>query len=245
MVVGKWYGAADLGIYNRAYSLLMLPLNLVTGLFNNILFPNLKKLQTRNGDIENEYYFVLTVISVITYPLVLLFVLFPNQLVGMLWGKNWMGVAELLPYFGLLIFTQSLLSTSGHLLILFKKERAFMISGWVTAVFLISFIILGATISLKGIAQFYSLSFILFVITMNVVYIYIRTLRMNKARALAFWLPKIALSMLIWISLYFELDRLKNIAIAAFTAYVIFTSWQELKKILGKLRKVAFKRSFS
>jgi O-antigen/teichoic acid export membrane protein len=245
MIVGKWYGAADLGIYNRAYSLLMLPLNLVTGLFNNILFPNLKKLQSRNGDIENEYYFVLTIISLITYPLVLLFVLFPKELVGVLWGRNWMPVADLLPYFGLLIFTQSLLSTSGHLLILQKKERAFMISGWLTALFLISFIILGATISLKGIAQFYSLSYILFVIMMNVFYIYIRTLGLNKARVYAFWLPKVALSLLLWTSLYFNLDGMRNIMIAAFTLYVLLTSWQELKKIAGKVRRVALSRSFS
>jgi len=234
MIVGKWYGAADLGIYNRAYSLLMLPLNLVTGLFNNILFPNLKKLQSRNGDIENEYYFVLTIISLITYPLVLLFVMFPNELVGILWGRSWMRVAGLLPYFGLLIFTQSLMSTSGHLLILQKKERAFMISGWLTALFLISFIILGATISLKGIAQFYSLAYILFVIMMNVFYIYIRTLGMNKTRVYSFWLPKVAISLLLWISLYFDLNSMRDVMIAVFTLYVLLTSWQELKKIAGK-----------
>ena len=245
MIVGKWYGPADLGIYNRAYSLLMLPLNLVTGLFNNILFPNLKKLQSRNGDIENEYYFVLTIISMITYPLVLVFILFPKELVFVLWGRNWMPVSDLLPYFGLLIFTQSLLSTAGHLLILRKKERAFMIAGWVTALFLISFIILGATISLKGIAQFYSLSYILFVLMLNVFYIYIRTLGMNKARVYGFWLPKVGLSLLLWMSLYFNLDNMRNIMVAVFSCYVLLSSWQELKKIAGKVRRVALNRSFS
>ncbi len=239
MIVGKWYGAADLGIYNRAYSLLMLPLNLITGLFNNILFPNLKKLQSRNGDIETEYYFVLNVIGYLTFPLVLFFVVFPKELVLMLWGKNWIHVSELLPYFGLLIFTQSLLSTSGHLLILYKKERAFMISGWISALFLISFIIFGATISLEAIAQFYSLSFIVFVLLLNVFYIYIKNLGFNKRRVYAFWLPKMAFSLLIWLGLYFRQDYLRNIAVSGFSIYVLLTGLPLLKAVAGKLGQTA------
>jgi O-antigen/teichoic acid export membrane protein/glycosyltransferase involved in cell wall biosynthesis len=235
MIVGKWYGAADLGIYNRAYSLLMLPLNLITGLFNNILFPNLKKLQSRNGDVEKEYYFVLNVISFLTFPLVLLFVCFPKEMVLLLWGKNWALVADLLPYFGLLIFTQSLLSTSGHLLILYKKEKAFMICGWITAVFVVSFIVFGATISLVGIAQFYSLSFIVFVLLLNVFYIYIKTLGLNRKKVLAFWLPKIVLSLLLWLCLYFRLDLLQNLMMAVFALYVLISGAPVLKAAIGRL----------
>ena len=239
MIVGKWYGAGELGIYNRAYSLLMLPLNLITGLFNNILFPNLKKLQSRNGDIENEYYFVLNVIGFLTFPLVLLFVVFPKELVLVLWGKNWVQVADLLPYFGLLIFTQSLLSTSGHLLILYKKERAFMISGWISAVFLIGFIVLGATISLEAIAQFYSLSFIVFVLLLNVFYIYIKNLQLNRKKVYAFWLPKMLLSLLIWLCLYFKQDYLRNIAVAVFSVYVLLSGRHLLKAVTGKIGRTA------
>ena len=210
-----------------------------TGLFNNILFPNLKRLQSRNGDIENEYYFVLTVISFITFPLVVLFVLFPKEMVLLLWGKNWVHVSELLPYFGLLIFTQSLLSTSGHLLILYKKERAFMISGWITALFLISFIVLGATISLEAIAQFYSLSYIVFIILLNVFYIYIKSLGLNKRRVYAFWLPKVVLSLLLWLCLYFRLDYLRNVMMGVFSIYVLVSGGALLKSLAGRLGQTA------
>jgi O-antigen/teichoic acid export membrane protein len=235
MIVGKWYGPSDLGIYNRAYSLLMLPLNLITGLFNNILFPNLKKLQSRNGDIENEYYFVLNVIGCLTFPLTLLFVVFPKELVLILWGRDWARVADLLPYFGLLIFTQSLLSTSGHLLILYKKERAFMISGWISAFFLIGFIVMGATVSLEAIAQMYSLAFIVFVLLLNIFYIYIKSLGLRKGRVYAFWLPKMAFTLLIWLCLYFRQDYLRNVGVAAFSIYVLLSSRQLLKAMAGHL----------
>ena len=112
-----------------------------------------------------------------------------------------------------------------------------MIAGWLSAFFLISFIILGATISLKGIAQFYSLSYIVFVLLLQVFYIYIKTLNFNKARVYAFWFPKIILSLLLWLSLYFKLNNLRNILIIVFTAYTLLASWPELKKIAGKIKQ--------
>lgn len=237
MLVGKWYGAADLGIYNRAYSLLTLPLSLITGLFNTILFPSLKKLQNENGDIESEYYFVLRVITFLSYPLVIIFILFPHQLVSLLWGKNWLEVATLLPYFGLLIFTQTLLSTCGSLLILNGKEREFMISGWVGAFFLIGGIVIGAFISLKAIAQFYSLSFFLFVLSFTVYYTFIYSLKFNKNKVLVFWIPKVLFSTLIWLALYFNVFIMKEILLVLLTVYLIFDSRKELEKVLSLVRK--------
>lgn len=112
-----------------------------------------------------------------------------------------------------------------------------MICGWITALFLISFIIFGATISLEGIAQFYSLSYIVFVILLNVFYIYIRTLRLNRRRVYLFWLPKVALSLALWICLYFQLDYLRNVMMAVFTVYLLISGRHLLKAVADRLRQ--------
>lgn len=236
MVVGKWYGSASLGIYNRAYSLLTLPLTLITGLFSNILFPSLKRLKVEGGDVQKEYYFVLRIISFLSFPLVLIFILIPEKLVLLLWGPNWLLVAELLPYFGLLIFTQTLLSTVGQLLILEGKERAFMISGWISAVFLVSSIIFGATFSLVKIAQFYSLAYILLVLNFNVFYVYIYILKFKKGPALLFWLTRVSFSTLIWFAIYFNLFPAKIVLLALLLAYLLFDSRNEIAKVYNLLR---------
>lgn len=237
MVVGKWYGAAELGIYNRAYSLLLLPITLISALFNTILFPSMKKLQSEGGDIESEYYFVLKVITFLSYPLVLLFIIFPHGLVSLLWGKNWLQVATLLPYFGLLVFTQPLLPITGPLLMLKNKEREYMISGWVTAFFCVGSIVIGGLISLMAIVQFYSLAYISVVLIFQVFYVVIRNLGFNKKKVLIFWLPKIFLSMLIWVTLYFDLVIIKYILLAIFTVYLIFDGRKELNKVISLVRK--------
>ena len=236
MVVGKLYGAGELGIYNRAYSLLLLPLSLITGLFSSVLFPSMKKLKADGGDIETEYYFVLRIITFLSYPLVILFILVPQGLVMLLWGRNWIQVATLLPYFGLLIFTQTLLSTAGSMLILKEKEREFMISGWVTAFFLVSAIVLGGFISLIAIAQFYSFAYISFVLIFQVFYTFINSLEFDKNGVFVFWLPKIVLSLLIWISLYFNVVVVKDALLIVLTIYLIFDGRKEINKIISLIK---------
>ena len=231
MIVGKWYGASELGLYARAYSLLTLPLTLITGLFSNILFPSLKKLQSEGGDIELEYYFVLRVITFLSFPLVFILIALPDQLVLVLWGQKWITVAKFLPYFGLLIYTQTLLSTVGQLLILKGKEREYMISGWVSALFLVGGIVFGATISLIGIAQFYALSFLLLVLIFNVFYIYIRALKFNAYNVIWFWLPKIIMSLLIWISIFFNMPLVKHVLLTLLFFSIVFEGRNEIFKI--------------
>ncbi|HYK47066.1 MAG TPA: oligosaccharide flippase family protein, partial [Parafilimonas sp.] len=117
LLVGKYYGTADLGIYSRAYQMLTLPLALITGIFTTVLYPSLVRYKERGGDVENEYAFVLKLISFINFPLAVLLLLLPKQFVHILWGDQWMMVAQLLPYFGVLILSQTLFSTLGTILL--------------------------------------------------------------------------------------------------------------------------------
>ncbi len=232
LIVGKVYGVNDLGIYNRAYSLLTLPLSLITGLMGTVLYPSLKKLKVEGGDINTEYIFVLKIISILVYPIAFIFILFPQQLVLLLWGENWMEVGTLLPYFGLLIFGQSLLSTTGNILVLLSKEKTLMISGWYGAFFTIAGISIGAFYSLQAIAQFYSLAFILFVLPFNMIYIFYNALRFNLKELLIFWLPIILISIGIWISCYYDHFGAKVFLLATLFLNMCVGSRNEIKKII-------------
>jgi PST family polysaccharide transporter len=122
LIVGKIYGAGSLGIYNRAYNLLSMAIGMITNLFGKILMPSLKDLANRGGDVNKEYMNTLGVISIINYPLSILFILFAKPLVILLWSETWIQVAELLPYIGVLILVRTLNSTTGHIFILYNKH---------------------------------------------------------------------------------------------------------------------------
>ncbi len=238
LLVGKMYGTADLGIYSRAYSLLQFPLSLITGVMSTVLYPSLNKHKETGGAIEGEYFFVMKVISVICFPISLILIMFPDVLVHYLWGDNWKKVAELLPFFGILILSQPMLSTVGNILILEGKERSLMLSGWVGSIFLITGIVIGANISLLAIAKYYSLGFLLLVLPFNITYIYIKSLGFTPKTVLMFWCPVLLTSLLLWVACVYNRQDYKWITLSLVVVQIGFglsTEFQALKRNIQSL----------
>lgn len=237
LIVGKVYGVNDLGIYNRGYSLLTLPLTLISGLMGTVLYPSLKKLKSEGGDIFKEYMFVLKVISFIVYPIAFVLIMFPFDLVLLLWGETWRKVGTLLPYFGLLIFSQALLSTTGNILVLQGKEKALMLSGWVGAFFMILGICYGALSSIVAIAQFYSLAFIICVLPFNVFYVFYRSLNFNLKELLPFWIPIIVVSFCIWGACFYNLQGIKLGMLLVLLVVCLVNARSEIFNVSAKVRR--------
>jgi teichuronic acid exporter len=103
LIIGKMYGTHSLGIYNRAYQILRMALDLITGIFGTVLYPSLQKHKNEGGDVNKEYTSILGIISILSLPFAVPLILIPNWLVFILWGEKWMEVAELIPFFGVLI----------------------------------------------------------------------------------------------------------------------------------------------
>lgn len=246
LLVGRFFGVAELGIYNRAYNLLMMPLGIITGLISTVLFPSLKQLKQEGGDVSSEYLFILKMIMTVTFPISFVLILFPENLVMVLWGKQWLGVSQFLPYFGLLLFSQNLLSTTGGMLVLFEKERTMMVSGWVSAVAMAAGILYGAGISVVGIAQFYSLAFILFVLPFNLFYLFIGAFRFEKRSMILFWLPVVAISLSIWLACYFQNHSWRICSVAVLFLFILHqtkTEWQKVWQTILPKRGALFLRT--
>jgi teichuronic acid exporter len=239
LIVGKLYGVADLGIYNRAYSLLTFPLTLITGLMGTVLYPSLKKLKAEGGDVNTEYIYVLKIISLIVFPVSCILLLCPDLLVRLLWGDKWSRVAAFLPYFGLLLFSQPLLSTIGNFLVLQGKEKSLMYSGWVTSTFIILAILFGSMYSMMAIVQSYALCFILLVLPYNIYFVYYRVLKFDAKLLFRFWFPVVGISLGIWVSCFFDLPTLKYGFILILLTYLILSSLKELK---GLIQMISLRR---
>ncbi len=237
LIVGKLYGVTDLGIYNRAYSILVLPLSLITGLMSTVLYPSLKKLKEEGGDIKVEYLFVLRIILLIAYPIGVILILLPVQLVTLFWGENWIKVAGLLPYFGILVFSQSLLSTTGNILVLQDKEKFLVISGWISGIIMISGIAFGAHISLLGVARYYSLFFITLALPFNAIFIFYKALDMGSLKVIKFWAPIIIASIILWLGCFFEISYVKYMGLLMLLIFIIITSNTELITVYSKVKK--------
>jgi O-antigen/teichoic acid export membrane protein len=237
LLVGRLYGPGDLGIYGRAYNLLTFPLNLISGLIGAVLFPSLNKIKNSPDAVRKEYLFILKLISFIAFPISFILLLFSERLVLLLWGEAWIGVARFLPYFGLLLLSQSLLSTVGNVLVLVKKEEVLRLTGWASAAVIITSIALGASVSLVAIAQYYSLGFIAVVLPLHLFWVYIRTLQYSYRTMLLFWGPNILFSFAIWFTCYYNMEVLRLLLLGAFFTTMLFNARPEIAKAFVLLNK--------
>jgi O-antigen/teichoic acid export membrane protein len=231
LIIGKFYSEYDLGIYNRAYKMLQLALNLISGLLGTVLYPSLKKLKMEGGNIHNEYSNVLGIISIINFPVGAILILIPDFFVRTLWGENWMLVADLLPYFGILIIFQTLISTIGHFYVLENKENALMKIGVISAIIMVACIIIGAFFSVKLIAIAYTLGFMIIIIPLYLYFGFYKTFKFSAKHVLQFWIPKLILGLSIVIAEILDLKYLINILVIVFAIHLIYFQRKDIKKL--------------
>ena len=231
LIIGKVYGSASLGIYNRAYRILNMITEIMTGLFGKVLFPSLKDLMIKGGDTNKEYMNLLGIISLINYPVAVLLIFFAEPLVVLLWSEKWILVAELLPYIGVLILTQTLNSTVGNVFILYNRERILFRLGMFINLILILAIATGAFFSYVHVLRFYALAFVLINLPLVLHYGFRISFGFKPKEILSFWIPKIALSFLMIISIWTKYEWVTFSLALAYLVHLIIRQREDIRNI--------------
>jgi len=237
LIIGKVFGTQSLGIYDRAYKLLNLALGVMTGLFGKVLYPSLKDLLSSGGDVNKEYMNTLGIISLLNFPVSVLLIFFSEPLVMLLWSERWIQVAELLPYIGILILSQTLNSTTGNIFILKGKERTLMLLGIPTNIVIILSIGAGAFFSIVHVLRFYSLAFVIFDIPLVLYYGFKKTFGYDTKTILKFWLPKIILSVLMIISVWTDYTWITACLATTYLIHLLISQKDDIHNLVRFIRK--------
>jgi O-antigen/teichoic acid export membrane protein len=113
LLVGKFIGSAGLGIYTRAYSIMLMPLNQISSTVGQVMFPSLSKIQDDKVLVKQIYLRTISVIALITFPMMIGLFTVADSFVLALLGLKWKGVIPLLQIFALLGMVQSIGTTVG------------------------------------------------------------------------------------------------------------------------------------
>lgn len=191
LFIGKIYGEATLGVYNYAYKLLMLPQGIIGSVFSQLFLPSFKKALSENPDfdLQKEITRLLGAVSIVVLPISLVFWLFPDTFVEILFSKSWIEVAEYLPYFGILLIQQSMISFTGNIFVLLKKEKVLFRLGTVNAILLVISMLLGGIISVKALILSYLLTYTLVAVPILLKYGFVDALGFSK-RIYVYWIGK-------------------------------------------------------
>ncbi len=164
ILIGWRWGASPLGLYQKAYSLLMLPLNQVNAPISNVAISALSRVQN-DGPSQRRYFIRgYTIATSITMPIVLASTIFSEDIIGFLLGEQWQPSVAIFRLLAPAALAGALLNPFGWLFVSTGRADRQMRAGVVwTASILIAFV-LGLQFGPQGVAVGYSLMAVLLAI---------------------------------------------------------------------------------
>jgi PST family polysaccharide transporter len=104
LVVGRWLGAAALGIYGRAYTLMIIPATVFGKIVNRVLFPVMAQVQDERHRLSAAYERASAVVAMVSLPVSAFLWIVAPEFIPVLLGPKW--TAVVIPF---RLFTCSLL----------------------------------------------------------------------------------------------------------------------------------------
>jgi PST family polysaccharide transporter len=156
LLIGRFVGPAALGIYSRAYSLMIMPLTQVSRVVGRVMFPALSSIQDDKPRVKSVYLKSISVIGLITFPMMTGLFAVSDHFVLALLGDKW---AEVIPVFKIFCWVgliQSISTTVGWIYLSQARTDLYFTMGLIgSAVAILSFII-GIHWGIMGVAWAYS-----------------------------------------------------------------------------------------
>jgi PST family polysaccharide transporter len=163
VLIGRFWGSQSLGLYSRAYQLLMLPIDQINAPIGAVAIPALSRLNTSPEKYRAAYIRMVEKLALITMPLTAYLMIVSDWVVLLLLGPNWQGVSPIFSILALAGLIQPICSTAGWLFISQGRTAEILRWGIVSSVM----IVLSFTIGLKwgavGVALAYSCTFVVLV----------------------------------------------------------------------------------
>jgi PST family polysaccharide transporter len=165
-IIAKVLGSNDLGIYTRAYSLMLLPLRNVSTIVTKVMFPAFSQKQDDLQLLKKYYLNIIQYIALITFPLMIGLSLVSKEFVLLFFGNKWSAMIPILSILSGLGAIQSIISLNGLIYnSLGKVNIAFRVSIITNIVLIIAFVI-GVNFGLIGVAYSYLIASALLLIPM-------------------------------------------------------------------------------
>jgi O-antigen/teichoic acid export membrane protein len=113
LLIGRFVGPVELGLYNRAYNLVLLQLTNVSYVVGRPLYPALSKLQDEPNRVRHAYLRALAIIALVTFPIATGCLVAAEPLVLTLFGPKWSGVVPLMQILAIAAVLQTICTTTG------------------------------------------------------------------------------------------------------------------------------------
>jgi O-antigen/teichoic acid export membrane protein len=155
LLIGRVWGAQQLGIYNRAYQLMMLPIDQINEPISSVAIPSLSRLTGSDIDYRRAYLRMLEKVALLTMPGVALMIATSDWIVAIVLGPQWRAVGILLVILGVAGLIQPISNTTGWLFLTQGRTKEMFRLSMVFGPITMATIIVGLPWGAVGVATSY------------------------------------------------------------------------------------------
>lgn len=157
VLIGRFWGAEPLGLYSRAYTLLMLPISQIRSPINTVAFPAMCHLKDDPESFRAYYVRVTAILAFLTMPLTSFLAAAAGPVMLFLLGSQWTEVTPIFSVLAVSAFIQPVAGLRGMVLLACGHGGLYLRWGILNAVCTSASFVCGLPWGVKGIATAYAL----------------------------------------------------------------------------------------
>lgn len=158
VMIGWAWGAVQLGLYDRAYKLLLFPLQQVNNPISRVMVPILSRLNDEPERYVNAYRRTLQITMLATVPGMLTLVLTAPVFIPYLFGQEWNGAISIFQWLGLSGLHQTISNTFGWLFVTQRRTSEYARFGMFSTLTTLAAFAVGLPWGANGVAAAYGIS---------------------------------------------------------------------------------------
>lgn len=143
LLIGKYLGMAPLGYYDKAYKLMLYPVQNLTFVITPVLQPILSDYQNDKDEILNQYKKIVKILALLGAFISVFCFFSAKEIILIMFGKQWTGSINTFKILSITIVIQMVLSSTGSIFQATGNTYYLFISGLSGAFIMLSAIIIG------------------------------------------------------------------------------------------------------
>jgi PST family polysaccharide transporter len=158
LLIGRIWGADALGIYSRAYQLMMYPITHLRGPIIAVAFPALSRLQNHPNEFRAYYRKVNHLLAFTSMPAISFLYLAAKPMINLVLGTRWAAVTPIFSILAIIAFIQPVASLRGVVLLSLGRGRKYFYWGLANALIVSIAFLIGVQWEARGLAISYCIA---------------------------------------------------------------------------------------
>ena len=156
ILLGRFWGANVLGLYSKAYSIMMLPIAQIRVPLQTVALPALSCVQDDPEQYRRYYLKLIKMVAFLSMPLMVFLFVSAKEVILLFLGPNWSGAVNIFKVLCIVAFLQPVSSTRGLVLVSLGHSKKYLIWGMFNGITTVLSFLIGIKWSAMGVSISYT-----------------------------------------------------------------------------------------